>query len=405
MPLFKNVSFLLLALGEAIAGITIWVCTLINLQFLSQLLDSNLATGLTLMSGMLASVIFLPITGKMIDRYDKQKILLYSTLMRTTAPIFMLFAISNQSLIWLILSLMVNQIAGSMYLPTVRSAMPALVGQSNLLSANTFYMNVATVARIAGTSIGGILLTFFSLYHVTIGTLIGFILLLLIVICVKIPISEAQARRSKEKLKFTEVFEIMKQEPTIVVGLITTGIIMLFLGGFNLLVLSFGKIQNSTEIMGYIYSVEGISVLVAGLFVKKLVGTVNLIKASTLLLLAVGLGEIGLSFATSQTIVLLSYVLLGLTFGFIFPMVTTIFQKKLPETVQGRFFSFKELVDRILIQGGMLITSLMLDLIGLTQYIIILGGATLLVGVLAFAYTQKHNLVTHSKDQQAFSQS
>lgn len=386
--------------GEIVAGITMWVCMLLNLQFMSKIMQTNLGTGLLLMTGMLASILFLPTVGKMIDQYDKQKILIASSCIRCLAPVFMYFAISYTSIGWLVASLIVNQVAGSMYLPTVRAGLPALVGEANLLSANTLYMNIATMARIAGTAVGGLLLSLFPMQTVTVGAFFGFLMLVFIVLFVQIPQSHQKQKQTGEKLKFTEVFELMKKEPSVTVGLVSTGVVTLFLGGFNLLVLAFGKLQDSSTIMGYIYAVEGSSVLLAGIFVQKLVSRVNLVQLSSLLVLVIGMAEWGMSFSTNQIMVLLSFGLLGFTLGFIYPMVTTVFQKRLPETVQGRFFSFKEIVDRIIIQVAMLITSASLDFIGLSTFLILLGFFTICTGLLTYLYGKRQNLVvTHLGSQ------
>ncbi|AYK05088.1 MFS transporter [Brevibacillus laterosporus] len=398
-PIHKNKSFLLLMSGEIVAGITMWVCLLLNLQFMSQIMKTNLGTGLLLMTGMLASILFLPTVGKMIDLYDKQKILIASSCLRCLAPIFMYLAISYTSIGWLVASLIVNQVAGSMYLPTVRAGLPALVGEANLLSANTLYMNIATMARIAGTAVGGLLLTVFTMQAVTMGAVIGFLILVIIVLFVRIPKSHHK-RKQTEKLKFIEVFEIMKKEPSVTVGLISTGVVTLFLGGFNLLVLAFGKLQDSSTIMGYIYAIEGASVLLAGFFVQKLVSQVNLVRVSSLLVVVIGIAEWGMSFSTSPVMVLLSFGLLGFTLGFIFPMVTTVFQKRLPEMVQGRFFSFKEIVDRIIIQVAMLLTSASLDFIGISPFLILMSIFTVCTGLLTYLYGKRQNLVvTHLGSQ------
>lgn len=87
-PIHKSKSFLLLMSGEIVAGITMWVCLLLNLQFMSQIMKTNLGNGLLLMTGMLASILFLPTVGKMIDLYDKQKILIASSCLRCL-PLFL----------------------------------------------------------------------------------------------------------------------------------------------------------------------------------------------------------------------------------------------------------------------------------------------------------------------------
>jgi MFS transporter, DHA3 family, macrolide efflux protein len=60
--------------------------------------------------------------------------------------------------------------------------------------------------------------------------------------------------------------------------------------------------------------------------------------------------QLGMSFANNGVLVLMSYALFGITVAFFFPMVTTVFQNRLEQSIQGRFFSFKEMIDRVLFQ-------------------------------------------------------
>ena len=49
------------------------------------------------------------------------------------------------------------QISAAFYFPALQSVIPLIVREHELLQMNGVHMNVGTIARIAGTSLGGIL--------------------------------------------------------------------------------------------------------------------------------------------------------------------------------------------------------------------------------------------------------
>ncbi|MEV2478970.1 hypothetical protein ABNC96_20610 [Paenibacillus larvae] len=58
------------------------------------------------------------------------------------------------------------------------------------------------------------------------------------------------------------------------------------------------------------------------------------------------------------------------------PSPKTVFQKRLHEGIQGRFFSFKEMADRLVVQIALLATGACLDLIGISAYMLLLAALT-----------------------------
>ncbi|MFP3514333.1 MFS transporter, partial [Peribacillus sp. SIMBA_075] len=72
--------------------------------------------------------------------------------------------------------------------------------------------------------------------------------------------------------------------PALMVGLINNGLITLFLGGINLMILNFSEIHQEPQLMGWIYAFEGVSILIGSLLAKRWIGQNNLVAASTLML-------------------------------------------------------------------------------------------------------------------------
>ncbi|MGE5703436.1 MAG: MFS transporter [Clostridia bacterium] len=390
MDLVRNRTFLLLMLGEVIAGAGLWIFIIGNLQFMQHLVPSDTVKGLILMSGLFVGVLLSPKAGVIIDRSDKKKILFYSSVVRCFSPLLMIPAI-NMSSIWLmVLALIILQGSNAFYLPAVQSSLPAIVGQSGLLRANSVYLNIVTLSRIGGTAVGGILVTTIQLNHMYLFTLATNVFLAVVMLWIHIPKDAESKRRDNQEIRFTEIFALIKREPAIISGLLTTSIITVLLGGINLLILNFSEMQQSPELMGWIYTVEGSSILIAGLISKRLIGNQNLITLTSILLFVFALSEFSMSFADNRWAVLIGFAIFGATVAFYFPSVNTIFQRRLPPETQGRFFAFKGMIERVIIQLAVVFTGICLDLIGISLFMLLVSIVTVSMGIFTLVYAKKH---------------
>jgi len=396
--LWRNRSFLLLMIGEVVAGAGLWISIIANLQFMQHLVPSDFVKGLILMSGMLVGIFFAPKAGVMIDRYDKRKIMLFASLVRVLSPVCMFPALMYNSIAWMVLSLVIMQLTAVFYFPTVQSAIPSLLPPTELLKANSIYLNISTLSRIGGTAVGGVMIAAMDLSMLYLLSIVAYAILTVITMFIHIPKVEQPAGKSREKIEFREIFTLIKQEPAVIVGMINMGMVTLFLGGINLLILNFSETQQRPELMGYIYTVEGISILLAGLLAKRWVGSRNLVSSSSGLIVLFAIAQFGLSFSDSMWIVLASFSLFGVTVAFFFPMTTTIFQKRLPEHTHGRFFSFRGMYERTVFLVAVATTGACLDLMGISWYMILIGALTLLSAIVTLLYGKRHALDVRQTD-------
>lgn len=399
--LFRNRTFLLLMCGEVIAGTGMWVAIIANLQFLQGLIASDFLKSLILMIGLAASVVLAPNAGVVIDRYDKRRILVLSSLIRCFSPLCMFPALAYDSLAWVIVSLIILQGANAYYLPTIQAAVPAVVPTHELLKANTFYLNISTLSRIGGTALGGIMVATMNLWALYLLALLAFALLVFLSLINPIPDHPRTTASLPEPARFREVFALIRGNGSVLVGIFTSSVITIFLGGFNLLALAFSELQGDPGLMGWIYTVEGTSILLGSLFARRWTGGQNLVTHSTLLMFFFALAYGGMSFADQRFFVLASFALFGFTVAFFFPMITTIFQTKLPEESHGRFFSFKGMLDRVWFQLALLITGACLDLIGLAWYMVFLAILTGVSGLLTLLYIRRHKLADSPAETQS----
>ncbi|MTH51985.1 MFS transporter [Bacillus mangrovi] len=386
--MWKNKNVWIILTGEFIAGLGLWMGIIGNLEFMQQYIPSDFYKSLLLIAGLLAGVAAGPAAGKMIDSRSKKNVLIVSGIARMLSVLFMFAAISYGS-VWLMLLFLIGiQLSAAFYFPALQASIPMIVKDEELVQMNGVHMNVATLSRIIGTALAGILLAYVSLTVVYALSMAAYGLLL--VSTFFLSLEEKQASDSENRISqggFLEVMPVLKKAPAALSALILTIIPMLFIGGFNLMVINISELQQSTAVKGLLYTVEGLSFMVGAFLVKKLADRFNHIKLMLIFSLSTSIAHLSLFFSDHFWMSLLSFGLFGLSVGCFFPIASTIFQTRIQKEYHGRFFSFRNMLDRVMFQVVLLGTGLLLDTIGL-QYMVLVFGALSLALTLVYGKKQ-----------------
>lgn len=219
----------------------------------------------------------------------------------------------------------------------------------------------------------------------------------LLIFTLMLRIDEGEAREAKVKTAgkggFMEVFPVLKAYPAVGMTLVMTLIPLLFLGSFNLLVINISIIQDSASIKGLIYTAEGIAFMVGSFAVKYISSKW---KTTTILFFfatTVAVAEFMLFFVDSMAITLSAFAVLGFSLGCFFPTAMVIFQKQMPKEYHGRFFSFRNMLERVMFQVVLLSAGAFLDIIGLQLMVIVFGLISVSMTVLFFIQMKKRNII------------
>ncbi len=400
--MWKNKNVWIVLLGELIAGLGLWSGIIGNLEFMQEKVPSDFHKSLILASGLLASIFVGPLAGRIIDQSSKKKVLIVSSIARVISVLFMFVAIATGSIWWMVLFLVVLQVSAAFYFPALQSTLPLIVDDRDLLGLNSWHMNFATVARIAGTALGGIALVYWPIQSLYIISIIAYIGLLLFTFFLNIeePRKET-AVRDKKKEGFKEVFGMMKSYPVVLMTLLLTFIPILFLASFNLIVINISEIQDSSSIKGTIYAVEGVAFMVGTFAVKYLGQRWSSKHILFTFLFLIGFAELALFFADIPLLTLLSFGLFGFSVGCFYPTAVTIFQKQVPKEYHGRFFSFRNMIDRVCFQVVLISAGAMLDIMGLAYMMLIFGLLSLALSLFVFIQMRRKAIgvpvVVHEK--------
>lgn len=377
--MWKNKNVWILLSGEFIAGLGLWLGIIGNLEFMQEKVPSDFMKSLILASGLLAGLAVGPYAGKLIDRTKKKTVMLAAGFIRVVSVVFMLIAIQTGSVLWMVVFLMVIQLSAAFYFPALQAAIPMVVKGKELLQMNGVHMNVSTLSRILGTALGGVLLVIMPLYMLYILSLLAYAILFGLTWFLSFQEEEASTMAKGKAGGFKEVFPVLKNLPIVSMTLIMTLIPLLFIGGFNLMVINISEIQDSTAIKGWIYTAEGLSFMIGAFAVKRIGEKISPYRILFTFSFIIGIAQLVLYFAGNPVLSVLSFIIFGFAVGCFFPTAATIFQTRIPKDYHGRFFSFRNMLDRMAFQVVLLMTGLLLDLVGLPVMTVLFGGFSLIM--------------------------
>jgi MFS transporter, DHA3 family, macrolide efflux protein len=399
--MLRNKNVWILLTGEFIAGLGLWLGIIGNLEFMQEKVPSDFLKSLLLTSGLLAGIAVGPFAGKLTDQRNKRTIMLIAGFIRAVSVIFMLIAIETGSIWWMVIFLVLIQISATFYFPALQAAIPLIVADKDLLQLNGIHMNVSTLSRIVGTALAGLLLVVIPLSMVYVTSLVAYIILFILTFFLNIEEKIEEKHPNQPTIKnnsFKDVFPIIKGLPVVFMTLLMTLVPVLFLGGFNLVVINISELQDSSAIKGWIYTAEGISFMIGAFCIKQISHKVSEYTILFSCSFIIGLSQALLYFAKNPILTIIAFLLFGFSVGSFFPTAATIFQTKVPKEFHGRFFSFRNMLDRISFQIVLLITGFLLDMLGLERMSVLFGGLSIFITLVFYIKTKsnKNKLQTDS---------
>ncbi len=393
--MWRNRNVWIVLIGELIAGLGLWSGIIGNLEFMQEKVPSDFHKSLLLASGLLAGILVGPLAGRIIDQSNKKTVLIVSGIGRVFSVFFMFVAIATGSIWWMLLFLICLQVSASFYFPALQATLPLIVKDEDLLQLNGWHMNVSTIARVAGTAIGGLALVYWPIQSLYIISLMAYLGILVFTFMLRIDeagTDKVIVTNGPRTDGFKEVFPMLKGNTPVLLTLFLTLIPVLFLGSFNLIVINISEIQDSSSIKGIIYAVEGVAFMVGTLAIKYIGKRYSTKSILFTFVFIIGFAEMSMYFVANPFLTLVSFALFGFSIGCFYPTALTIFQKQVSKEYHGRFFSFRNMLDRVSFQIVLLSTGAMLDLIGLAYMMVIFGVFSIGLTIVFLLQIQRRKL-------------
>ena len=154
--LVNNSKFRRFWLGTMVAMFGNWFNTIALFVLLLELTESEMAVGIILVIRMLAFSIPQVFTGMLADRYNRKTLMLLSNILSSIGAACFIF-IDTIEYVWLLYVLVFLQsFLNAIFVPAERAALPNIVSEKELLTANALDSITWSLALAFGSALGGL---------------------------------------------------------------------------------------------------------------------------------------------------------------------------------------------------------------------------------------------------------
>ena len=167
LGLLATRDFRLLWTGQLLSGLGSWLLVVAVPYKVFELTGSALATGFTFIAESLPALVIGPVAGVAADHWDRRRIMLAVNLGQAGCILPVAFVHRPGQVTIIYAALMAESVLGQLYEPAAQALVPSLVGRNEeLTSANALISVSSAMTRLAGASLGGVILAALGLTSV-----------------------------------------------------------------------------------------------------------------------------------------------------------------------------------------------------------------------------------------------
>jgi predicted MFS family arabinose efflux permease len=346
-----NRGFRQVWLGQVVSQMGDWFDTIALYTIILNLTGSGRAIGLLMVARFVPSFIFGSLSGVVADRFSRRSIMIVSDLLRALVVLGFLF-VRRADQLWIIYVLTVLQLGLSTFFePAKTAAIPSLVSDRELVSANAISSVTWSVMLTLGAAIGGLVTGWFGTNVAFILDALTYLLSAALIASVRFP---KRAPREKSKLTInralgiTETIEgarYVKHRPRVLALLLVKPAWGLG-GGILTLLAVFGEkifpVGNSAATgIGVLFAARGIGTAVGPIVARRISGEgkKRMQVSIGIAFLIAGLFYMAFGSATSFVVAL---VVLGLAHtggSILWVFSTVLLQRGVEDNFRGRVFA------------------------------------------------------------------
>ena len=347
----RNRSFRQLWLGQVVSQMGDWFNTIALYTIILQLTGSGRDVGLLLVARFVPSFLFGPISGVVADRFSRQKIMIWSDLLRALVVLGFLF-VRRPDQLWIIYVLTVLQLGLSTFFePAKTAAIPSVVEDRELVAANAISSVTWSAMLTIGAAIGGIMTSAFGTDVAFVLDAATYLVSAALIASIRVP---KRKKRERQKLSLgralgiTETIEgirYVKDRPRVLALLLVKpawglgGGILTLLAVFGERIFPVGK--NAAGGIGVLFAARGIGTAVGPIVARRIAGEGNRRMQTA----------IGISFLIGGVF----YILFGISTSLVFALIvlgiahcggsilwvfsTVMLQRSVVDKFRGRVFA------------------------------------------------------------------
>ena len=333
-----------------------WLLTVPLLGIIYGLTENPFITSLVLVVQSAPLFILGSFGGYLADKYNRKKIIAISEFLSGLTVLLILYAVTTESVVFILFSFGMLSVVGSPYMPTSDAALPNVVKKENLAEANVIFFSSWGVMAGIGAGIGGYLTTVISRNMLFAIDSLSFVLSALIVYSIKKNLSEdSQINEKNESITYVEGIKYAASKREIFSLIITKGTFSISASGLLSLftVLSYDIYKTGDFGTGLMFGARGIGALVGPIAIRYFFGDSDgkLLNTIGLTIMVWGLFYFFIPFSVSLYLTVFLLVLAHCGGGSQWAFSTYGLQILTPDRLRGRIsgidYSFNFLMNTI----------------------------------------------------------
>ncbi len=397
-----NRSFRQLWLGQVVSQMGDWFDTIALYTIIQNLTGSGRDIGLLLVARFVPSFFLGPLSGVVADRFSRQKIMIVTDILRAVVVLGFLFVRTADQL-WIVYVLTVFQLGLSTFFEPARTAaVPSLVSERELVSANAISSVTWSVMLTLGAAIGGLITGWFgtdAAFIIDAGT---YLLSAALIASIRVP---KRKKRERQKLSLGRVLGItetiegaryVKDRPNVLALLLVKpawglgGGILTLLAVFGAKIFPVG--DSPATGIGVLFAARGIGTAVGPIVARRMAGEGRRRMQAS----------IGIAFLIGG----LFYILFGASTSFVFALIvlgiahcggsilwvfsTVMLQQVVADNFRGRVFAAELALLTLTMAASNYVTGELLDRFGFSPRVVTIGmGIFFVLPGVAWFLTQR----------------
>jgi MFS family permease len=383
--LTRNKDFRRLLVADLVLAGGDWFVLIPLVTLLPELTGSGFWGGLVLAADVGLIALLLPYTGTVADRLDRRKIMISANVVGILA-VAALLLVRSAGTAWIaVAAVAVFGIAKAFHNPAATSALPNLVDEADLPTANAIAGSVWGTMLVVGASLGGVMASLVGPYVCFLVTLVCLIVAAAFTWGIRRPMQQPRPagpaphafRALREALAYIgsrpRVAALVTVKSAVGLG---NGVLV----AFPLLATHVYRVGEMGT--GMLFAVRGAGAVIGPLLFRFVLKRPRWLLPGLAVSMGVyGLAYLGVSFTTLLAVALPLVFVAHLAGGANWVMSNFALQAEVPDALRGRVFATDMMIATLAVALSQLVAGLFVDRVEPQVVVAVSGAVTLVYGV------------------------
>ncbi|WP_371804611.1 MFS transporter [Candidatus Lokiarchaeum ossiferum] len=390
-------QYLIIWIGQLISLIGSNIVQFVMIWWITIETQSAVYLSLATFFGYIPSVILSPFTGVLADKVDRQKLIILADFLQAFVTLLLIcsfyFDMMQIWIYFLIISL--RSIFQTLQGPAKYAIVSQMVPKEKLARLNGLDYFFSNIMSLIGAPIAALLLNFFDIFQLLFVDIITFLIAIIPFFFIRIPklahigdkVQLPSMGEYKEGIK--EGFQFLRRNVGFFSLILTASFVNFFIMPFTSLLAYYINVDNggTEQHLALVMMAQQAGLIFGGLITTIKPKRKNPMRFMQFILTVqfIGFAIIGLAPLGSYWIMSLGMFVSGMTFPFTNTIISTIFQKNVPNEVQGRISTVLGALSMLISPIGMIISGPLANLMS-TKLLFIVSS---LIPIIAIQFIWK----------------